>query len=97
MDKEIIDKAIEENIPAYYPDATYETGYTQGFKDGVRWLFSKELRERLTEDEKRLIRSLWSEYRDRAECGVTDIDHIYGRAGVVILHRVFGGELFKEE
>lgn len=92
MDKEKLNR-VAENHAKIMGDVP-AVNSIHAFKAGAEWLQSQPLRERLTIDEKRLFKALFLDCRNRAECGATDIDQIYGKAGVIILTQIFGADLF---
>ncbi len=79
-------EAWKQDVAKYHDDA----------KDVLTWLFSKPLSDRLTDEEKRLVRYAYKMSRDSIK-DTSDLGNVVFKSQCELLESIFGAEFFKEE
>lgn len=79
----------------------YDTDFYEGFKQGADWLMQQPLSERLTDEEKEMIRIMFRHaqtfYKIDWENGNEDGQAAFWRGQYEGLLTIFGADLFKEK
>ena len=95
MEKEKLDKAAEKEVEdcfcSFFDDEGEYIRVNNAFKIGVNWLMQQPLADRLTDEEKEKIKSL---YKWATEC--TD-NNEEAAVTQTVLENIFGKELFNEK
>ena len=71
--------------------------FIEGFEQGVKWLMSLPLSDRLTDEEKEKIRAIYKDYEELETYGEALSDRTAGRMQCFTLEQIFGKELFNEK
>lgn len=110
MDKDKLNKALIDNLPPHAPDALYDEGFADAFKQGTDWLMRQPLSERLTDEEKEKIIKRYKDELEVAQHHTIKMKestnptsrqfHANVREGYIsrlkLLEQIFGADLFQK-